>query len=61
MYFKKYVITALLLIASLQPLCQSTPATPKAWDIIFDEAKKSVVQIFTYSGSYDIFRPYKIA
>ncbi len=57
-----------LLVTVIQPICQSEPqtkiepltqSTPKEWDAIFDIAKKSVVQIFTYSGSYDIFRPYK--
>lgn len=58
MYFKKYGFLLFLLIAMFQQPCQTTPAQ-KEWCTIFDEAKKSVIQIFSYQGTYDIFRPYK--
>lgn len=60
MYFNKFIVTFLLLALSSLNNTFSAVAESRSWENIFEEAKKSVVQIFTYHGSYDIFRPYKV-
>ncbi len=56
--FKKIVFGFIVSVIFAQNYCCAS-SVEKDWSEIFEEAKKSVVQIFTYSGTYDIFNPYK--
>ena len=51
--------TALLPNFFVNPFSKTKIANSKPWDQIFNDAKKSVVQIFTYSGEHNLLTPFK--
>lgn len=50
-------LSAIPLFTNIFKQEKETPT--KSWDVIFETAKKSVVQIFAYCGSHELLEPYK--